>query len=111
MQLGNEIGQQIRRHRVNDAEAQRADELVASTDRDLADARGLLQYLLRLLDDALAERRDRDLGLAALEQRRAELVLELLDRDGQRRLADEAPGGGAAEAALLRHGDDVAQLV
>ena len=111
VQLADQVGQQVRRHRVDDAEPQRAGELVAPADRDLADARRLLEHLLRLLDDPLADRRDRDLALAALEQRRAELLLELLDRDRQRRLADEALARRAAEAALLRDRDDVAQLV
>ena len=53
----------------------------------------------------------RDLALAALEQPRAELLLELLDRHRQRRLADEALLRRAAEAALLRDRDEVAQLV
>ena len=90
---------------------QRAGELVAARLRDLPDPRRLLQHLLRLLDDALADRRHRDLALAALEEPRAELLLELLDRDRQRRLAHEAALRGAAEAPLVRDGDDVAKLV
>ena len=66
---------------------------------------------LRLLDDARADRRHRDLALSPLEEPRAQLLLELLNGDRQRRLAHEAPRRGAAEAPLVRHGDDVAKLV
>ena len=107
----HEVGQEVRRDRVDDAELERSRELVAPGLRELADARGFLEHPLRLLDDALADRRDGDLGLAALEQRRAELLLELVDRHRQRRLAHEALGRGAAEAPLLRDRDDVAELV
>ncbi len=49
-------------------------------------------------------------ALAPLEQRRAQLFLELLDRHRQGGLAHEAFLRGAAEIALLRDGHDVAQL-
>ena len=52
----------------------------------------------------------RDLVAAPLEEQHAELVLELLDRDRQRRLGNEAGVGGAAEVALARHGHDVLEL-
>jgi len=111
VQRGNEVRQQVGRDRVDHAEAQRPDQLVATGLRDLLDPRRLLEHALRLLDDALAHRRDRDLALAALEERRAELVLELLDRDRERRLRHEALRRGAPEASFLRDRDDVAQLV
>ena len=59
--------------------------------------------------DLLAERRRQDLLLAALEQH-AELFLELLDRDAQRRLAHVATLGRAAEMLLLGQRDDVAEF-
>ena len=58
-----------------------------------------------------ADRRQRHLGLAALEHLHAELVLQLADGQGQRRLADEAALGGAAEVQFPGDGDDVAQRV
>ncbi len=94
-----------------DAQPEHADQLIASRLRDVANARRLLEHLLRLLDDALADRRHGDLGLAALEELRIELVFELLYRHRQRGLADEAALRRASEAALLRDRDDVAQLV
>ena len=110
VQRRNQVRQQVRRDRVDHAEPQRPGELVASRLRELLDPRRLLQHLLRLLDDALADRRHRDLALAALEEARAQLLLELLDRDRKRGLAHEAALRGAAEAALVRDGDDVAKL-
>ncbi len=65
---------------------------------------------MRLLDDLLADRRDRDLDVAALEQLHAELFLEFLDRDRERRLADEAGFGRAPEVALPGDRDDVLQF-
>ena len=50
-------------------------------------------------------------ALRALEQLRAELLFQLLDRHRQRRLADEAALRRPAEAPLLRDRDQVAQLV
>ena len=111
LQRRNKVRQQVRRDRVDHAEPEQADQLVASRLRDVADAGRFLQHLLRLLDDALADRRYRHLALAALENLRAQLLLELLDRDRQRRLADEAMLRRPAEIAFLRDGDDIAQLV
>ena len=111
VQRRNEVGQQVRCDRVDDAQLQRAEQLVAPGLRDLPDPRRLLEHLLRLLDDAPADRRDRDLALAALEQAGAELLLELLDRHRQRRLAHEAVLRCPAEALLLGDRDQVAKLV
>ncbi len=111
LQRGNEVGQEVRRHRIDDAEPERAGQLVAAGLRNLPDLRRLLEHLLRLLDDTLADRRDRYLALAPLEQPGAKLLLELLDRDGQRGLAHEAALRGATEISLAREGDEIAQLV
>ena len=111
VQRRNQVRQQVRRDGVDHAEPEQADQLVASRLRDVADAGRFLQDLLRLLDDALADRRDRHLVLAALENLRAQLLLELLDRDRQRRLADEAMLRCPPEIAFLCDGDDVAKLV
>ena len=53
------------------------------------------------------------MGVAAfaVEQRTAELVLELLDRAGQSRLADVALLGGAREIQRPRERDEVADLL
>src|SRR4030095_3753066 len=65
---------------------------------------------LRLLDDLGAGRCDAHFARAALEQRDAELVLQLLHRDRQRRLRHEAGLRCPSEMALARHRDDVAEL-
>ena len=47
----------------------------------------------------------------APEQEPAELLLELLDRAGQRRLGDVAVLGGAGEVERLAHREEVADLM
>src|SRR5439155_10008702 len=70
VERGNKVRQKIRRNRVDNAEPERADQLIAPGLRDIANARRLLEHLLRLFDDALPDRRYGDLGLAALEKLR-----------------------------------------
>jgi hypothetical protein len=64
----------------------------------------------RELDDLLADRGDRHLGRAALENLDTEFVLELADRDRQGGLTDKAGFGSAAKVTLARHGDDVLEF-
>ena len=47
----------------------------------------------------------------ALDELHAEGVLELLQLRRQRRLADEAARGGAAEVALIGHGHQITQVL
>src|SRR5207249_3318136 len=97
-------------NRVDHPEPEHPDELVASRLGNVANARRFLEHLLRLLDDALAHRRDRHFRLGAFKELDTELFLELLNRDRQRRLADEATLRSTAEVSLLCDGNDVAQL-
>jgi hypothetical protein len=106
----DQIRQQVRRNGEDDAELEAPGELIASRLRHFRNARRLLENLLRLLDDARADGGHGDPRLAALEEPRPELLLQLLDRHRQRRLAHEALLGSAAEALFLRDGDDVAQF-
>jgi hypothetical protein len=50
------------------------------------------------------------LARRALDQRHAQLVLQLLDLRGQGGLADEAGFGGAAEVPMLGQGNQVVQV-
>jgi hypothetical protein len=106
----HQVGQQVGADGVDDAQAQRAADRVLAALGDLLDGRGLLDDLLRLAHDLLAQRRDADLGGTALEDLHVELFLQLLDRHAERGLRHEAGFGRAAEVALARHGDDVLQL-
>ena len=63
--------------------------------------------LLRLRDDLLADGRDGDIARAALENGNAEFFFKLLDGNGQRRLADEAGLGRAAEVPFTSNGNNV----
>src|ERR1700682_4469648 len=107
----HKVGQQIRRHRVDRSEAKKSRQLIAPGLGNIANSRRFFQHLLRLLDDALTDRRDRDLALSPLEELRLQLLLQLLNRHRQRGLADEAALRGTTEVFFLRHRDDVAKLV
>jgi hypothetical protein len=109
-QDGNELRQQIWADRVNGAQPQRPRQRVAAGGGEVLDARSLFEHALRLLDDLLAGRRHCDFARPALEQRDAELLLELLHRHGKRGLRHEAGLRRVPEVPLARHRDDVAQL-
>src|SRR5206468_10623104 len=74
----DQLGQQVGPDGVDRAEAKRPGERIAAGGRDLLDARRFLEHALRLLYDFLPGTPDRDFRGAALEQRHAELFLELL---------------------------------
>ena len=63
------------------------------------------------LQDLAADRRGGDALEAAVEQRHAEEVLQLLDLGRQRRLGDEAGFGGAAEMAGIGERNEIFQLL
>ena len=65
---------------------------------------------MRLTDDALAGGRHGHLVGAPLEDLRAEFLFELLDRNRQGGLADEAGLRGTAEMPLAGDGDDIAEF-
>ena len=65
----------------------------------------------RLRREVPPELGEHDAAAAALEQRLAELVLERLDLAAQRRLRDAQSLGGARDVLLLRHRDEVLQLL
>ena len=69
-----------------------------------------LQRAPRLRHDLVADGRDQHLALAALEDLHAELVLEVLHRCRQARLAHETALRRAAEMAFGRDGNDVPEL-
>src|SRR5690606_37352372 len=93
------VRQQVGTERGEDAEADRPGL------GPLAAPRGLLHLLdfrdrrARAFDYLHADRREHHLAWRAFDQRHAELVLELTQLGRQRRLADEAGRGRAAEVA------------
>ncbi len=109
-ELRHQVGEEVGADGVDGADAQRARQLVAAGGGQLLDHAALLQHALGLLDDLLAQRGDLDGGFRALEQRHAELLLELLDGHRQGRLGDEAALGGATKVALLGQCHDVAEF-
>ena len=107
-QRDDELRQQIWRDRVNDAEAQAVAAFALL--RDGLDARRLVERAPRLRDDLGADLRELDAALAALEHAHAELLLDVLDRGRQARLAHERALGGAAEMLLVGDGDQILEL-
>ena len=69
-----------------------------------------LQGRARRLEQGHARLGQGDAPRRALEQPRAELVLEPRDRRAQGLLGDVQPLGGAGEVQLLRDGDEIAEL-
>src|SRR3546814_7826636 len=63
-----------------------------------------------LVVERAAGRGQRDAAVVALEQLHAELVFQLLQLRGKRRLRDVQPCGGRGEAALFGNGNEIAQL-
>ena len=81
---------------------------------DLLDAAaqvlGLGEHALGVLERELALRRQADEAMAALDDRRAKLLLELADRRRQRRLGDVAGLRRAAEMLFARQRDEIFEL-
>ncbi|MEI9999760.1 MAG: hypothetical protein WDO13_11680 [Verrucomicrobiota bacterium] len=69
------------------------------------------QDFARVAVDALAQRRKRRARAAALQQRLAHLLLQLLDLVAERGLGHVALPGRGGEAAAVGHGDEVSELV
>jgi hypothetical protein len=107
----HEVGKDVRADRRDHAQAQRPAKLVLAAARDALDAPTSSSTRCACSTDRLARRGHDHLVLVALEERHAELVLELGEREGKRGLRDEALLRGAAEMALLGEGDDVASSV
>ncbi len=63
------------------------------------------------LGEVASELGEHDAAASPLEQRLTELVLERLNLTAHRRLRDAEPLGGARDVLLLRHGDEVLQLL
>jgi hypothetical protein len=95
---------------VNHPQAQDALERVAALARDRFHALSLLQGAPCLRHDLLAGLGEEHAALAALEERHAQLLLEVLHGCGQTRLRDEAARRGLAEMARLGDGDDVLEF-
>ncbi|MNF66508.1 hypothetical protein D3C84_483020 [compost metagenome] len=110
MQLRDQVREQVGADGVDGADLERRGQLVLAGLGQLADALGLLEHLLRLGDDAFADRSQAHGALAALEDQYTQLILELLHAHRQGRLADVATFGGAAEVLFLGKGDDIAQF-
>ena len=108
--LAHQIRQQIGANGVDHADSQRACHRILAAFGDLLDRRGLLDHLLRLAHDFLAQRGYADFAGAAFEQLDVEFFLELLDGHAQGRLRNKTCLGGVSEMLFPRNGDDVSQL-
>jgi hypothetical protein len=73
-------------------------------------AHELGQRPARAVEERLTGVREPDLPSRARQQIRSELLLQLADRDAERRLRHVQALGGAAEVELLRDRDEIAQV-
>lgn len=71
---------------------------------------GRVDHAARLVDEHLARRRQVDAAVGAIEQARADLILDDLHLVGQRLLGHVQPLGRAGEIALTRHLEHIAHL-
>ncbi len=108
--MRHQAREQIGPDGVDRAEAQHAGERILRLLGDAFYAFQLVEHAPCLLDHAFADRGNRDLGLAAFEQRDAEFFFQLLDRHAERRLRNEADLGGAPEVFFARQRHDVAEF-
>src|SRR5208283_4603920 len=82
--------------------------LVVAGERD--DFVSLVQHVARTNHDLLAHLRELDVLRLALDQLHAEVLLQFLELRGQRRLADEAAFGRAAEMPGVRERHQILQI-
>jgi hypothetical protein len=73
-------------------------------------ALGLGERETRLGEEGAPRRGERHAARDALEERRAELALEVADLPAERRLRDVQAPGGAPEVPLLRDGREIAEV-
>ncbi len=102
--------QQVRPDRRDQRNPQLARQGIALGLRQLDDRVRFLQHAAGSLDHLLAGRGQRYPPGLALDQRHAEVALELADLGGQGRLADETPLRRAAEMPLIGEGNEVAEV-
>ena len=102
--------QQVGGDRRDHAQAQRAGEQPGAVPGIVHEVVDLGQDARGPARDLLALGGERDPAAAALDQRGRQTGLELLDLDRQRRLADRAFLGRAAEMAMARQSGEIAQL-
>ncbi len=105
--VAHQVRQQVGADGVDHTQGEHAGQRVLAALGDFLDLGGLLQHALRLTDDLLAQRRDRHFAGTALEELDIELLLQLLDRHGQRGLGHITGFGGAAKMLFTCHGHDV----
>ena len=106
-----ETGELRRPDRRHGAHAQRRLLEQAEIARDILRASRLGEHLLQVRAHAAAELGDDHALAFAVQQRRADVGLELLDGGGHRRLGYLARLGGARDAAVLAYREEVPDLM
>lgn len=103
----DEVRKQIGPDRIDDAEAHGTRERILALVGDFRDPVSFFNDFAGLIDDEAADGRDGDVVGAALENRNAELLLELLHGNGKRRLAHKAAFCCPAEVPFPGNCNDV----
>jgi hypothetical protein len=107
---GQHMREQVGRQRREDAQPHRAGFRILAATRDLAHLLDFGDDLARALGDLATDRGQHHPAWRAFDQGDAELVFQLADLRGQRRLADEAGRGGTAEVLVVGKRDEVAEI-
>nr|GEX60363.1 hypothetical protein [Tanacetum cinerariifolium] len=110
VQLRDQMRKEVRADGVDRANFEGGGQLILAGLSQFANALSLFKHLLRLSDDAFANRGQTYGALAALENQHTEFIFQLFDAHRQGRLADMAAFGGVAKVLLLSEGNDIAQF-
>jgi hypothetical protein len=104
------VRQQVRADGRNQRELERPGQRITIVACEFDDRVGLLQQHTGAPHDLLAGRRQRNAFWLALDERHAEILLELAHLRRQGRLAHEAAFGGLAEMPLVRESHEVSEV-
>ena len=110
LQHRQDFRQHIGRDRRNDAELQPPGQQPAAMEREIGEIAGRGQHALGALRHLGADVGQGHFAGPPLDQRHAELRLQLLDLHGQRRLRHRAGLGGLAEMPVVRQRRQITQL-
>ena len=94
----------------DDAESQHSIQLIFALSRQNLYLLRFFQHALRLVNNSFSQLGQSNAVPTPLENRGTQFVLQLFDREAQRRLSYERLFRGTTEVSFLCHGDDILQF-